>query len=154
MYLEADDRAIINEVLDDIDRDKSILATSMYLTHLYDADELYSTIQAFGDKNRIIIFTDIVILDLRSYISDSKNADIWTNKYLMNHYEIVVEYEGLIRVLERTESSPPTGYSKSYLEEIEAIENVNGVDDELEEEVNAEIDAEAEAEAENAENAE
>ena len=151
MYLEADDRAIINEVLDDIDRDKSILATSMYLTHLYDADELYSTIQAFGDKSRIIIFTDIVILDLRSYISDSKNADIWTNKYLMNHYEIVVEYEGLIRVLERTESSPPTGYSKSYLEEIEAIENVNGVDDELEEEVDAEIDAEAEAEAENAE---
>ena len=152
MYLEADDRAIINEVLDDIDRDKSILATSMYLTHLYDADELYSTIQAFGDKNRIIIFTDIVVLDLRSYISDSKNADIWTNKYLMNHYEIVVEYEGLIRVLERTESSPPTGYSKSYLEEIEAIENANDFEEELEEDADVDLDAEADAEAENAEN--
>ena len=152
MYLEADDRAIINEVLDDIDRDKSILATSMYLTHLYDADELYSTIQAFGDKSRIIIFTDIVILDLRSYISDSKNADIWTNKYLMNHYEIVVEYEGLIRVLERTESSPPTGYSKSYLEEIEAIENANDFEEELEEDADVDLDAEADAEAENAEN--
>ena len=125
LALEKDDFAIINEVLDGIDRDKSILATSMYLTHLYDADELYSTIQAFDDYNTIIIFTDIVVLDLRSYISDSKKADIWTNKYRMNHYEIVVEYEGLIRVLERTENSPPTGYSKAYLEYREALKNVS-----------------------------
>ena len=133
LYLETEDRAIIKDVLDDIDREKSILATSMYLTHLYDADELYSTIQAFDDYNTIIIFTDIVVLDLRSHISDSKKAEIWTNKYLMNSYEIVKEHEGLIRVLERTEDSPPTGYSKAYLEYREALKNAeaneNSADD-------------------------
>ena len=123
LYLETEDRKVIEEVLEDIDRDKSIMATSMYLTHLYDADELYSTIQAFDTYNTIIIFTDIVVLDLRPHISDSKKADIWTNKYLMNRYEIVEEREGLIRVLQRTEDSPPTGYSKSYLEYREALKN-------------------------------
>ena len=123
LYLEQEDNAKIKEVLAEIDRDKSIMATSMYLTHLYDADELYSTIQAFDQYNTIIIFTDIVILDLRAHISDSKKAEIWTNKYLMNNYEIVEEHEGLIRVLERTEASPPTGYSKSYIEYREALKN-------------------------------
>ena len=129
LYLEQDDLAVIEEVLDGIDRDKSILATSMYLTHLYDADELYSTIQAFDSNNTIIIFTDIVILDLRSHISDSKKAEVWTNKYLMNRYEIVEEHEGIIRVLQRTEKSPPTGYSKSYLEYREALKNAEEVED-------------------------
>lgn len=129
LYLETEDRAVIKEVLDGIDRDKSIMATSMYLTHLYDADELYSTIQAFDTNNSIIIFTDIVILDLRSHISDSKKAEIWTNKYLMNKYEIVEEHEGIIRVLERTEKSPPTGYSKAYLEYREALENAEKMED-------------------------
>lgn len=128
LYVGTEEREIIQKVLDDIDRDKSIMATSMYLTHLYDADKLYSNIQAFDSYNTIIIFTDIVILDLRSYISDSKKATIWTNKYLMNSYEIVEEYDGIIRVLERTENSPPTGYSESYLR------YRNALDDEDEEE--------------------
>lgn len=127
---EAKDRAEINEVLDSIDRSKSILATSMYVTHLYDADELYSTIQAFDDYNTIIIFTDIVVLDLREHISDSKKAAVWTSKFLMNSYEIIEEREGLIRVLQRTEDSPPTGYSKAYLEYKEALENVEEIEDE------------------------
>ena len=101
----------------------------MYLTHLYDADELYSTIQAFDGYNRIIIFTDIVILDLRPHISDSKKASIWTNKYLMNSYEIVEEHEDLIRILKRTEDSPPTGYSQSYLDYQEMLKNAEADDD-------------------------
>jgi hypothetical protein len=105
------------------------MATSMYLTHLYDADELYSTIQAFDTNNSIIIFTDIVILDLRPHISDSKKADVWTNKYLMNRYEIVEEHEDIIRVLKRTEKSPPTGYSKAYLEYKEALKNAEEAED-------------------------
>ena len=46
----------------------------------------------------------------------------------MNSYEIVEEYDGIIRVLERTENSPPTGYSESYLR------YRNALDDEDEEE--------------------
>ena len=129
LVLEAEDNALIEEVLEGIDRDKSIMATSMYLTHLYDADELYSTIQAFDGLNRIIIFTDIVILDLRPHISDSKKATVWTNKYLMNSYEIVEEHEGLIRILERTENSPPTGYSESYIEYQEMLKDAEADDD-------------------------
>ena len=129
LVLEKEDNALIEEVLAGIDRDKSIMATSMYLTHLYDADELYSTIQAFDGYNRIIIFTDIVILDLRPHISDSKKASIWTNKYLMNSYEIVEEHEDLIRILKRTEDSPPTGYSQSYLDYQEMLKNAEADDD-------------------------
>ena len=129
LVLEKEDNALIEEVLEGIDRDKSIMATSMYLTHLYDADELYSTIQAFDGYNRIIIFTDIVILDLRPHISDSKKASIWTNKYLMNSYEIVEEHEDLIRILKRTEDSPPTGYSQSYLDYQEMLKNAEADDD-------------------------
>ena len=121
---EGEIRETVNDVLSRVDRDKSIMATSMYLTHLYDADELYSTLQAFDSRNTIIIFTDIVVLDLRSYISDSKKAEVWTNKYLMNSYVITEEYEGIIRVLERTEDSPPTGYSESYLEYLEMLEEM------------------------------
>ena len=116
LSMEVEDRKVINEVLSKIDRNKSIMATSMYLTHLYDADKLYSTLQAFDSDTMIIIFTDIVVLDLRPHISDSKNAKIWSNRYLMQHYKIVENHENLIMVLERTEASPPTGYSKAYIE--------------------------------------
>ena len=103
------------EVLSRIDRDKSIFATSMYITPLYDADELYSALQVFDGNNNIIYYTDIVVLDLRDYISDSKKAGLWTSKYLLDGYEIIEEHEGVIRVLQRTEESPPTGYSEEYL---------------------------------------
>ena len=116
LSLEVEDRKVINEVLSKIDRSKSIMATSMYLTHLYDADKLYSTLQAFDSDTMIIIFTDIVVLDLRPHISDSKNAKTWSNRYLMQNYKIVENHENLIMVLERTEASPPTGYSKAYIE--------------------------------------
>lgn len=106
----------VSDVLSGIDRDKSIFATSMYITHLYDADELYSALQVFDGNGNIIYYTDIVVLDLREYISDSKKARLWTSKYLLDGYEIVEEHEGMIRVLQRTESSPPTGYSQEYLE--------------------------------------
>ena len=120
---EKETMATVNEVLSEIDRDKTIMASSMYLTHLYDADELYSTLQVFDGNNTIIYFTEVVVIDLRSYISDSKKADIWTNKYLLNGYEIVEEHEGIIRVLERTEDSPPLGYSAAYLEYQEYLKN-------------------------------
>ena len=123
LMTEKETMATVNEVLSEIDRDKTIMASSMYLTHLYDADELYSTLQVFDGNNTIIYFTEVVVIDLRSYISDSKKADIWTNKYLLNGYEIVEEHEGIIRVLERTEDSPPLGYSAAYLEYQEYLKN-------------------------------
>jgi hypothetical protein len=42
----------------------------------------------------------------------------------MNSYEIVEEHEGIIRILERTEDSPPTGYSKAYLEYQQMLDNM------------------------------
>ena len=123
---EKENIEIINEVLADIDRDKSIFATSMFITPLYDADEVYASLQVFySDKNEddeytypysIVLFTDVVILDLRDYVSDHKNARTWTNMYLLQGYQIVEEHEGLIRVLERTDASPETGYTEEYLE--------------------------------------
>ena len=109
---EGDIRETVNEVLSRVEekaQGKSVLASSMYLTHLYEVEELYSPLQVFDARNSILIFTDIVVIDLRSYISDSKKADTWTNRFLLNNYVITEEYDGIIRVLERTETSPPTG---------------------------------------------
>jgi hypothetical protein len=47
----------------------------------------------------------------------------------MNSYEIVEEHEDLIRILKRTEDSPPTGYSQSYLDYQEMLKNTEADDD-------------------------
>ena len=124
LFSEKEENAIIEEVLAGIDRDKSIMASSMYLTHLYDADEIYSSLQAFSG-NDIILFTDIVILDFRAHISDTKYAISWSARYRQLGYEIVTDYEGIIQVLERTEDSPPTGYSQSYLDYMESVQKAD-----------------------------
>lgn len=111
-YLDEEEiRETVGEVLDGIDRDKSVTATSMYLTHLYDVDELYHTSHATEAVKsattgkivsyKILMETDIVILDLRSYVSDSSNAEAWKNSYIKAGYEIVEEHEGIIMVLEK-----------------------------------------------------
>ncbi len=102
---------IAKEVLDSIDRDKSVMATSMYLTPLYDVDELYHSSQATAEKisnvtgdldgYEIVIKTDIAVLDLRPYISDSTKAKLWKEAYLKAGYEVVEEREGIIMVLEK-----------------------------------------------------
>ena len=128
---EKEDRAEIAEVLDSIPRDKTIMATSMYITHLYDADEIYSQLQALqythniGNEKRykIVYYSDYVVLDLRPYIGDSSSAKHWTNLYEYAGYEIVEEREGLIRVLARGEDSPPVGYSEEYLEQFKETES-------------------------------
>ena len=123
-FKEKDDIAAMNEILDDIPRDKSIFATGMLVTPFYDADEIYGSQQVFySDKNEndeyvyfysIVLFTEYVVLDLRDYVSESKNASAWTNMYLLEEYEIVAELDGLIRVLKRTEDSPEVGYTEDY----------------------------------------
>ncbi len=100
---EPEIRATVNDVLSRIDREKSVTATSMYLTHLYDIDELYHTSQAIDGEGEIAIYTDLVVLDLRSYISDSSKADKWSRKYLKSGYEILEEHEGIILVLQKAE---------------------------------------------------
>lgn len=114
---QSGDLATIDEVLSRVDRDKSILASSGYLTHLYDADELYSTLQVFSENNTIIRYTDIAVLDLRPNEKDVSEER--TRRYLFYGYEITDEGfnddgEVIIRVLERTEDSPEVGYSKAY----------------------------------------
>lgn len=100
---EKEDIAKANEVLATIDRDKSVMATSMYLTPLYDVDELYHSSQVLDDDGYIKLFTDIVVLDLRPYVSDSSSADSYIRAYLFNGYDIATEIEDVIIVLERKE---------------------------------------------------
>ena len=45
-FAEDDALDTVGDVLSRIDRSKSVMATSMYLTHLYDVDELYHSSQA------------------------------------------------------------------------------------------------------------
>ncbi|MBR2613066.1 MAG: hypothetical protein IKC55_00460, partial [Clostridia bacterium] len=102
---------VAKEVLDSIDRDKSVMATSMYLTPLYDVDELYHSSQATAEKISsvtgkfigydIIIETDVVVIDLRPYMSDASKAPYWKSSYLAAGYEVVVEHEDIILVLEK-----------------------------------------------------
>ena len=102
---------IAREVLDSIDRDKSVMATSMYLTPLYDVDELYHSSQATAEKISnvtgkfvgydIIIETDVVVIDLRPYMSDASKATYWKSSYLAAGYEVVAEHEDIILVLEK-----------------------------------------------------
>jgi hypothetical protein len=109
------------------------MATSMYITHLYDADKIYSQLQALqythniGNEKRykIVYYSDYVVLDLRPYIGDSSSAKHWTNLYEYAGYEIVEEREGLIRVLARGEDSPPVGYSEEYLEQFKETESTS-----------------------------
>ena len=102
---------IAREVLDSIDRDKSVMATSMYLTPLYDVDELYHSSQATSEKissvtgklvgYNILIETDVVVIDLRPYMSDASKAPYWKSSYIEAGYEVVVEHEDIILVLEK-----------------------------------------------------
>ena len=128
---------VITEVIDDIKKnkkDKSIMATSMFVTPLYEIEQLYDQLQAIklyeitvDDKKyqeyRIVYYTDVVVLDLRPTVSSSKHADLWTLLYEQQGYEVTEEREGIIRVLERTEDSPPLGYSQAYLDDIGAKTN-------------------------------
>ena len=134
-FTEKEERAEIAEVLADIPRDKTIMATSMYITHLYDADEIYSQLQALkpiynyrGEVSRyeIVYYSDYAILDLREYVSgDSKLAAHLTLLYKTAGYEIVDEREGLIRVLKRGENSPPVGYTQEYIDSFNESEADN-----------------------------
>ena len=98
---EKEDIAIANEVLAGIDRSKSVMATSMYLTPLYDVDELYHSSQVLDDNGYIELFTDVVVLDLRPYISDASSVNSYVRAYQFNGYEIITEIEDVIIVMER-----------------------------------------------------
>ena len=101
----------VEDVLSRVDRSKSVMATSMYLTHLYDVDELYHTSQATKERwsldgkevigYKILIETDLVVLDLRPYVSDSDDADLWRRAYTSLGYEVVEEHPEIILVMEK-----------------------------------------------------
>ena len=111
VFAEKETYATVEDVLSRIDRSKSVMATSMYLTHLYDVDELYHTSQALEPKkslssNKIVTYeilipTDIVVLDLRSYVSDSDSAEIWERVYRSAGYEVTERHDGIILVMEK-----------------------------------------------------
>jgi hypothetical protein len=111
VFAEKETYDTVEDVLSRIDRSKSVMATSMYLTHLYDVDELYHTSQALEPKKsissnkivsyEILIPTDIVVLDLRSYVSDSDSAEIWERVYRAAGYEVTERHDGIILVMEK-----------------------------------------------------
>ena len=111
VFAEKETYDTVEDVLSRIDRSKSVMATSMYLTPLYDVDELYHTSQALEPKKsissnkivtyEIVIPTDIVVLDLRSYVSDSDNAEIWERVYRSAGYEVTERHDGIILVMEK-----------------------------------------------------
>ena len=96
--------AIAKQELSKIDRSKSIAATSMYLTKLYDADRLYhlsdNTGQILDEHGQLKLLTDVAVVDLRPYISDSYDAAFWKRKYINAGYEVVKEIEDVILILE------------------------------------------------------
>lgn len=110
-FAEAETLDTVEDALSRIDRSKSVTATSMYLTHLYDVDELYHTSQATkeirnlsGDTvigYKILIETDVVVLDLRPYVSDSEDAELWKRAYVSAGYEIVEEHYEIILIMEK-----------------------------------------------------
>ena len=110
---EGDIRATIEETLAKIDRNKSVLASSMFVTALYDVDELYETNYSLQMSNNVVVkikdFTDYVVLDARPYISTSSKNQAIINKYKLYGYEIIEEHKDVIIILQRTEKSPPVG---------------------------------------------
>lgn len=111
-FAEAETFDTVENVLSRIDRSKSVMATSMYLTHLYDVDELYHTSQATKERYdlngkeligyKILIETDVVVLDLRPYVSDdAEDAPLWRRAYTALGYEVVEEHPDIILVMEK-----------------------------------------------------
>lgn len=114
-----DEKAIqetLEDTLSSIDRSKSVLATSMLVTYLYDVDELYETNYSWRKQDgrlvQILDFTEYVVLDARPYISASSSNDNIIAKYKLHGYEIIEEHKDIIIVLQRTEKSPPVGPAK------------------------------------------
>ena len=163
-------QVVIDEIKEN-HKDKSIMATSMLVTPLYEIEQLYDQLQTLKiyditidgkkyNEYRIIYYTDIVVLDLRSTVSSSKHADLWTALYEQQGYEIIEERwidkvdengnesrDYIIRVLERTENSPPVGYSEEYLKEMginteqenaEGEDKYNDIDENVDENIVAE----------------
>lgn len=110
-FAESETFDTVDDVLSRIDRSKSVMATSMYLTHLYDVDELYHSSQATkemksisGDKvvgYSILIETDVVVLDLRPYVSDADDAELYVRAYTAAGYKTVEKHENIILVMEK-----------------------------------------------------
>ncbi len=100
-FSEKETFAVMDDVLSRIDRSKSVTATSMISTHLYDVDELYH-INDIVDKNgNPELETDILIVDMRPYISDSQKATTYRTKYESLGYEMIEEHEKIILVMEK-----------------------------------------------------
>ncbi len=105
-----DQRKIIDEVLDGIDRSKSISASSMFLTHLYDADELYQTGQGQtfikdGADYKMLVKPDILVIDARGKAKDNQDLSYMYYAKAEEGYEVVIEHTNLIIVLERTDKT-------------------------------------------------
>ena len=86
-----DTYAKLEEILETIPEDKSVVAPSMFVAHLANRDEIYA-LNYHGNEGDV----DIVVLDARSKLdTDTMNA------YLRQGYTILEHHEGLAVILER-----------------------------------------------------
>ncbi|MBE6626249.1 MAG: DUF2079 domain-containing protein [Ruminococcaceae bacterium] len=89
-----DTYAKLEEVLETIPEDKSVVAPSMFVAHLANRDEIYA-LNYHGNEADV----DIVVLDIRTKV-DEKTL----NAYLNAGYTVREEYPKLVMILERGES--------------------------------------------------
>ncbi len=86
-----DDMKIIDSVIENTDRSASVSASTMFIAHLYDVDDLYHI--SYGTD------TDIVIIDLRGYVNDGVNAEEYVNRFRRKGYTFKEYHEGVIAVM-------------------------------------------------------
>ncbi len=83
----------VEQILDTIPEDASVCATSVFVAHLADRDEIYA-LNYHGNEGDV----DIVVLDARSKLdTDTMNA------YLRQGYTIKEHHDGLVLILQRGE---------------------------------------------------
>lgn len=85
--------AVIDEVLDSLDRSKSMTVSTMFIPHLYDVDVLYEQAYYKGES-------DLLVLDLRPAFTSRANAQKILASYRSWGYTTVIYHENIIAVLQ------------------------------------------------------
>ncbi len=86
----------MEEILDTIDPNASVTASTMLLPHIADRDEIYEVhYHKIGTQNSV--YTDYVVIDMRY-----ANGVTFCEKYMaLDVYQVYKEYDGLITILIR-----------------------------------------------------
>lgn len=83
---------VYNEVLEEVDRDRSVAASTFLVPHLYDCKELYEISRSSTTEQLVIMIA-------------YEDGQQLMNHYLNNGYTVRVERDGLIAILEKNEQN-------------------------------------------------